>query len=210
MSMGIAVFPMEPEPMAAQLREMVEEFEVGIIGGCCGTTRSTSSNVDRDQDAAEPVRHRPSGAPAGQVASMIRAVDLQQEPAPLIVGERVNTQGSRKVKRSLLADDLTVMLTVARDQMEEGAHTLDVCMALTERPDERDIMRKLVKKLRSGGRRSARHRLDRSRRHQGRARAEPGPRYHQLDQYGKRSRHIEAVLPHVDGAWRRRHRPHHR
>ena len=78
---------------------------------------------------------------------MIRAVAMQQEPAPLIVGERVNTQGSRKVKRLALADDYDGMLDVARDQMEEGAHALDVCVALTERADERDSMRTLVKKL---------------------------------------------------------------
>ena len=78
---------------------------------------------------------------------MIRAVDLQQDPAPTIIGERVNTLGSRKVKRLVLADDLDGMLEVATSQMEEGAHALDVCVALTERTDERDTMRKLVKKL---------------------------------------------------------------
>jgi 5-methyltetrahydrofolate--homocysteine methyltransferase len=78
---------------------------------------------------------------------MIRAADLHQEPAPLIVGERVNTQGSRKVKRLVLADDFDGLLEVARSQVEEGAHALDVCVALTERADEAETMRRLVKKL---------------------------------------------------------------
>lgn len=142
---GLAVFPLEPEPMAAGLREMVESFGVGIVGGCCGSTPDHLREVIR-QIERRPVMARPA-LPRSQIASMIRAVDLQQEPAPMIVGERLNAQGSRKVKRFALADDFDGMLGVAREQTEEGAHALDVCMALTERADERDIMRALIKKL---------------------------------------------------------------
>jgi 5-methyltetrahydrofolate--homocysteine methyltransferase len=142
---GLAVFPMEPEPMARGLREMVEEFDVGIIGGCCGTTPQHIIEMSREIKT-RPVTARPIKR-LSQVASMIRAVDLQQNPAPNIIGERVNTLGSRKVKRLVLADDLDGIMEVATSQMEEGAHTLDVCVALTERTDERDTMRKLVKKL---------------------------------------------------------------
>ncbi len=142
---GLAVFPMKPEPMAKALREMVEEFEVGIVGGCCGTTPDHLNEVVQ-QIKRRDVTIRPA-TPLPQIASMIHAVALQQEPAPLIVGERVNTQGSRKVKRLVMADDYDGLLEVGRSQMEEGAHALDVCTALTERPDERDIMRTLVKKL---------------------------------------------------------------
>jgi len=142
---GLAVFPMEPDPMARGLREMVEDFDVSIVGGCCGTTPDHLAAIIHDIEV-KPVSPRPS-KPLPQVASMIRAVDLQQNPAPTIIGERVNTLGSRKVKRLILADDLDGVLEVATSQMEEGAHTLDVCVALTERSDERDTMRKLVKKL---------------------------------------------------------------
>jgi 5-methyltetrahydrofolate--homocysteine methyltransferase len=142
---GKASFPMEPEPMAKGLLEMVNEFGVDIVGGCCGTTPDHLSEVVNAIQRTTVVG-RPS-RPLPQVASMIRAVDLQQEPAPTIVGERVNTLGSRKVKRLILADDLDSVLEVATSQMEEGAHLLDVCVALTERMDERDTMRKLVKKL---------------------------------------------------------------
>ena len=56
----LAVFPMEPEPMAAQLREMVEEFGVGIVGGCCGTTpEHLGSIVEQDREPADAVRQRP-------------------------------------------------------------------------------------------------------------------------------------------------------
>ena len=63
----------------------------------------------------------------------MRAITLHQDPPPLLVGERVNSQGSRKVKRLLLADDYEGILDVAREQVESGAHVLDVCVALTER-----------------------------------------------------------------------------
>ena len=142
---GLAVFPMEPEPMARDLREMVENFDVGIVGGCCGTTPDHIEALVREIEF-RPVTARPA-RPLPQIASMIRAVNLQQDPAPAIVGERVNTLGSRKVKRAILKDDLDSVLEVATAQMEEGAHMLDVCVALTERTDEKDTMRKLVKRL---------------------------------------------------------------
>jgi 5-methyltetrahydrofolate--homocysteine methyltransferase len=82
-----------------------------------------------------------------RAASAMRAASLHQDPAPLLVGERVNTQGSRKVKRLLLADDYEGVLEVAREQAESGAHVLDVCVALTERADEAEQMARVVKLL---------------------------------------------------------------
>src|SRR5690606_40716152 len=101
---GKAVFPMEPDPFARDLRDMVENFGVGIVGGCCGTTPDHISRIIREVETL-PVTSRPL-KPRPQVASMIKAVDLAQDPAPTIIGERVNTLGSRKVKRLVLNDDL--------------------------------------------------------------------------------------------------------
>jgi 5-methyltetrahydrofolate--homocysteine methyltransferase len=78
------------------------------------------------------------------------AMDLAQDPPPTLIGERVNSQGSRRVKRLLLADDYESILQVAREQIEGGAHLLDVCVALTERPDETEQMAALVKLLSQG------------------------------------------------------------
>ena len=142
---GLAVYPLEPEPMALALRQMVEEFGVGLVGGCCGTTPEHLAALVREVEK-RPVTARPATAPP-LIASMLRAVDLHQDPPPLIVGERVNTLGSRKVKRLALADDYDGMMTVARGQMDEGAHALDVCVAMTERTDEREMLRTVVKKL---------------------------------------------------------------
>src|SRR5690606_2377257 len=85
-----------------------------------------------------------------RVASAMTAVDLVQEPRPTLIGERVNTQGSRVVKRLLLAEDYEGVVDVAREQVEGGAHLLDVCVALTERQDEAEQMRRLVKLLAQG------------------------------------------------------------
>src|SRR5581483_1222526 len=64
-----------------------------------------------------------------------------------LVGERVNSQGSRKAKELLLADDYDGLVAVAEDQVEGGAHVLDICVALTERQDEDEQMRLVAKKI---------------------------------------------------------------
>ena len=78
---------------------------------------------------------------------MIAAAPLVQDPRPTLVGERVNSQGSRKAKELLLADDYDGLVQVAEDQVEGGAHVLDVCVALTERQDEDEQMRQVVKRV---------------------------------------------------------------
>ena len=113
---------------------------------------------------------------------MMTATPLVQEPRPTLVGERVNSQGSRKAKELLLADDYDGLVQVAEDQVEGGAHVLDVCVALTERQDEDEQM--------SAGRQAGLAdpagadpgRLDRARGDRGRAGADPRPRDRQLDQ----------------------------
>jgi 5-methyltetrahydrofolate--homocysteine methyltransferase len=78
---------------------------------------------------------------------MIAATPMVQAPRPTLVGERVNSQGSRKAKEMLLADDYDGLLVVAEDQVTGGAHVLDVCVALTERQDEAEQMREVVKRI---------------------------------------------------------------
>jgi 5-methyltetrahydrofolate--homocysteine methyltransferase len=145
---GEAVYPLEPRPMATALSEFVKDFGVRIVGGCCGTTPAHLSAiveaVREAERAAKPV-NRAQHAP--RVSSAMRAITLHQDPPPLLVGERVNAQGSRKVKRLLLADDYEGILEVAREQVDSGAHVLDVCVALTERGDEAEQMSKIVKLL---------------------------------------------------------------
>ena len=79
-----------------------------------------------------------------------RRPDAAELPPPFLIGERLNTQGSRKVKELLMAEDFDALLQIGCDQAEGGAHALDVCTALTERADEADLMRRLVHKLALG------------------------------------------------------------
>jgi 5-methyltetrahydrofolate--homocysteine methyltransferase len=142
---GKAKFPMLPLPMAETLREFVAELGVNIVGGCCGTTPAHTealvAAVGRRAPAPRP------GRSGWYLSSGMTATALRQEPAPLLIGERLNTQGSRKVKRLVLEDQIEELIPIAREQVEGGAHTLDVCVALTERTDEAAQMRRLVKKL---------------------------------------------------------------
>ena len=82
-----------------------------------------------------------------RISSALNAVELRQEPAPLIIGERLNTQGSRKAKKMVMEDDMDGLVDLARRQVEDGAHCLDVCVATTERADEKEFMVRLVKRV---------------------------------------------------------------
>ncbi len=77
----------------------------------------------------------------------MKRMALAQDPPPTLIGERVNSQGSRRMKQLLLADDYAGIIQIARHQVESGAHLIDVCVAVTERGDEAEQMRILVKKL---------------------------------------------------------------
>ncbi len=78
---------------------------------------------------------------------MMTSTPLVQEPRPTLVGERVNSQGSKKAKELLLAEDYDGLVQVAEDQVEGGAHVLDVCVALTERSDEDEQMQAVVERI---------------------------------------------------------------
>jgi 5-methyltetrahydrofolate--homocysteine methyltransferase len=142
---GETIFPAEPEPLADTLGEYVERYGVGIVGGCCGTTPEHIRALTERVKGAVPAA-RPSPGPI-QVSSMITATPLAQEPRPTLVGERVNSQGSRKAKELLLAEDYDGLIQVAEDQVNGGAHVLDVCVALTERADEDEQMSAVVERV---------------------------------------------------------------
>src|SRR5204863_11317 len=140
---GVAVYPLQPGELAEYLARFVRDFRLSVVGGCCGTTpvhlKQVIEAVRGNGAARKPPRHAP------MLSSGLKAVALQQEPRPLVIGERVNSQGSKKMKELLLANDLHGILAVAREQVEGGAHALDVCVALTERADEVDTMVRTVR-----------------------------------------------------------------
>ncbi|HNP85520.1 MAG TPA: homocysteine S-methyltransferase family protein [Kouleothrix sp.] len=143
---GETVYPMQPEPFARILGEFVREYGVNVVGGCCGTTpahlRALRAAVGYDRaPTTREIEYIPS------VSSGVKAAALRQDITLTMIGERVNTLGSRKVKRLLLNDDYDGVLEVAREQVDGGAHLLDVCVATTERADEKEQMVTLLKKL---------------------------------------------------------------
>src|SRR3954464_12728159 len=142
---GETIFPETPAELSTILGEFVERYGVTIVGGCCGTT-PTHIEAIVERCAGHDVSKRPERRPT-EVSSMMAATPLVQDPRPTLVGERVNSQGSRKAKELLLADDYDGLVQVAEDQVEGGAHVLDVCVALTERQDEAEQMRQVVKRI---------------------------------------------------------------
>jgi 5-methyltetrahydrofolate--homocysteine methyltransferase len=142
---GEAVYPLEPEPFAAAMVEFVTKNKISVVGGCCGTTpEHLKLLVEKLGEHAQSPRPQESKP---RLASAIRAMNMAQEPPPLLIGERCNAQGSRKFKRLLLEDDYESILEIAREQVDNGAHALDISVAVTERGDEAHQMRQVVRKL---------------------------------------------------------------
>ncbi len=145
---GQAVYPLEPEPFANDLYEFVTKHNISVVGGCCGTTPEHLKLLV-DKLNAHPHPARPSHSDP-KLASAMSAISMRQDPPPTLLGERLNAQGSRKFKRLLLEEDYDGILEIAREQVDFGAHALDISCAVTERPDEVELMRKVVKKLEMG------------------------------------------------------------
>jgi 5-methyltetrahydrofolate--homocysteine methyltransferase len=203
---GRAVYPMEPEPFAEALIEFVERNHISIVGGCCGTTPAHVGLLVRGL-AGRPHSTRPRLSEA-RLASAMSAIAMRQDPPPTLIGERCNAQGSRKFKKMLLEEDYDGILELARSQVAGGAHALDISCAVTERPDERDLMRNVVKTLGRGC--ASRHRHDRAGRAGGRAQDGTGPLSDQLYASRRRTGKGGSRLLTGEGTQRGCDRPDHR
>nr|MBA2529322.1 methionine synthase [Euzebyales bacterium] len=134
---GRAVYPLTPEQLATAQREFVTDFGVRIVGGCCGATPEHLAAVIEAVAGCEPAAREPLHEPS--VASLYAPVALRQETSFLVVGERLNANGSRRFRDLLLAGDHDAMTQVARAQVREGAHTLDVCVDYVGRDGAADM-----------------------------------------------------------------------
>ncbi len=130
-------FPLSPEPLADWMDRFVSEFGVNIIGGCCGTTKEHLAAVVKRVQGRKPAPRTPVYLP--MVSSLMAGQDLLTEPRPLLVGERTNTNGSRKFKQLLEKEDWHGLTEMAREQEREGVHVLDVCVDYVGRDGVRDM-----------------------------------------------------------------------
>ncbi len=142
---GQAVYPLEPEPFARTLFEFAEKHGVRVLGGCCGTTPEHLKTLVEKVKTLNPNEN--AVVPVPRLASAMQAQPMQQEPPPFFIAERLNTQGSRNFKKMVLDQDFESILTLAQQQVESGAHALDLCVALTERADEGATMYQLIKTI---------------------------------------------------------------
>ncbi|QAR33741.1 methionine synthase [Geovibrio thiophilus] len=137
---GKTVYSMTPEKLAAIVGELMDKYPVNIVGGCCGTTpahikalRTVINNKKRRELVRKPY--------IGVCASLYTTMPLSQNPAPSLIGERANSNGSKAFRELLLAGDTDGMLAVARNQEGEGAHFIDACVAYAGRNEAQDMGR---------------------------------------------------------------------
>ncbi len=134
---GETVYKLTPQELADSLNHFARDLGVNIIGGCCGTTPDHLKRVCEVVGNLKPKQRVVEFTPA--VSSIYTSVAMHIDPAPLIVGERTNTNGSRKFKQLLQKEDWDSMVAMAREQEKEGAHVLDVCTAYVGRDEVRDM-----------------------------------------------------------------------
>ena len=162
---GKAHFPLNPADFAKGMKRFVEEFGVNVVGGCCGTTPAhikalveavhgnsvgatlVSPSVGRQNaqraTQASPLQGRPPKARAvtttPQVSSLKTAEDIRQDLSYLVIAERTNTNGSRQFKRLLQEENWDGLVSMARDEVHDGSHMLDVCVDFVGRDGVRDM-----------------------------------------------------------------------
>ncbi len=140
---GKAVYRLTPKELAAYQLRFADEFGVSLVGGCCGTTSEHTRAIAEIVAGLVP-KTRPEHFPA-QLASLYGATPLTQETGPLLVGERTNANGSKKFRDMLLSEDWDGIVELAKGQVAEGAHVLDVCVAYVGRDEVRDMSEVLVR-----------------------------------------------------------------
>jgi len=132
---GQAVYPLEPGRFAAELEEFVTRYGVAAVGGCCGTTAdSLASSGEGGWRPPAPAAGR-SGAHADGLLGDARTA-LTQTPPPMLNRRAAEHSGKQENEGAAGRRRLRLHSRHRADQVEGGAHTLDICVALTERADE--------------------------------------------------------------------------
>jgi 5-methyltetrahydrofolate--homocysteine methyltransferase len=157
---GVAHYRLTPTELKMQLMHFVEDLGVQVIGGCCGTTpahiaalvelgrtlKPAPRSVRGGSTTAEADQPRPAFQYEPAAASIYGVTPYHQDQSFLIIGERLNASGSKKVRDLLNGEDWDGLVAVAREQVKENAHVLDVNVDYVGRDGEKD-MHALVSRL---------------------------------------------------------------
>ncbi|MEU6072080.1 methionine synthase [Streptomyces sp. NPDC047082] len=132
-----AHYPLSPEELATAHRQFVTEHGLSLVGGCCGTTPEHLRQVAEAVRDLEPARRNPRPEPAA--ASLYTSVPFRQDTSYLAIGERTNANGSKKFREALVREDWDTCVEIARDQIRDGAHLLDLCVDYVGRDGVADM-----------------------------------------------------------------------
>lgn len=146
---GKTEYPLDPSELALWHQRFIEEDGINLAGGCCGTTpehiRAVRTMLDQRGNPA-PKTRKISLTPS--VSSLYTSVPLRQENAVFAIGERANANGSKKFRDLLAVNDWEALTGIGREQVKEGSHALDVCVAYVGR-DESSDMAEVINRYRS-------------------------------------------------------------
>jgi 5-methyltetrahydrofolate--homocysteine methyltransferase len=132
-----AHFPLDPEGLADAQEHFVRDYGLNLVGGCCGTTpEHLRQLVERVREATPTERH-PEPEPGA--ASLYQTVPFRQDTAYMAIGERTNANGSKKFREAMLDGRWDDCVEMARDQIREGAHMLDLCVDYVGRDGVADM-----------------------------------------------------------------------
>ena len=132
-----AEYPLGPEELATALETFVNDYGITLIGGCCGTTPAHLAAVV-NRLAARGVKKRAIEIEPG-ASSLYQYVPFRQDKTYLAIGERTNANGSRAFRDALVAEDWSTCVEIARDQIRDGAHMLDLSVDYVGRDGVRDM-----------------------------------------------------------------------
>lgn len=140
---GKAVYALQPLDFAELIKPLVTVNGLNVVGGCCGTSPAhikAVSEILKGQKVAErkQIKHH------CWVSTGIDGVNLESVKKPIIIGERLNTQGSKKTKELVLANNKDELFQIALEQSNTGSAILDICVAVNEKDNESETMRDLV------------------------------------------------------------------
>ena len=142
---GVAHYRLKPIELKMQLMNFIYDFKVQLIGGCCGTTpehiKYLSSIIDEiiDVERTHNIGKKNSSGFIPSASSIYNSVPYKQDNSILIVGERLNASGSKKVRELLNNDDWDGLVAIAKQQQKENAHVLDVNVDYVGRDGVKDM-----------------------------------------------------------------------